>query len=63
MVGTQAVLVVAIVDSDLDRHRSIDQSNDCCWNADEVGISAVGGAGKARFADVSLNLTDNPLGD
>lgn len=43
MVGTESVLVVAIVDSNLDRNGRIDETNDCRGNADIIGVSAIGG--------------------
>jgi hypothetical protein len=47
MVGTETVLVVAVVDADLDGDGSIDQADDGGRNADEVGVAAVGGTGKS----------------
>ena len=43
MVCTKPVLVVAIVDSNLDRHRSVYQTNDSSRHPDEVGVPAIGG--------------------
>jgi hypothetical protein len=36
VVSSKSVLVVAVVDGDLDTDASVDQANDCCWNADVV---------------------------
>lgn len=41
VVGTQAVLIVAVVDSDLDTDTGVDQANDCGGNSDEVGVTSV----------------------
>lgn len=46
--STQTILVVPIVDSDLNRHGGINEADDGGWNADEVGVSAICGASKAR---------------
>ena len=47
VVCTETVLVVGVVDADLDGDGSIDQANDGCGNADEVGVAAVGSACKS----------------
>ena len=47
MVCTETVLVVGVVDADLDGDGSVDQANDGCGNADEVGVAAVGSACKS----------------
>jgi hypothetical protein len=47
VVGTETVLVVAVVDTDLDRDGSVNQTNDGGGNADEVGVAAVGSARKS----------------
>lgn len=47
VVGTEAVLVVAIVDTDFDGDRGVDQANDGSGNADEVGVATVSSAGKS----------------
>lgn len=41
VVSTKTVLVVAVVNSDLDGHRSIDQTNHSSGDTDEVGVTAV----------------------
>lgn len=48
VVGTETVLVVAVVDTDLDGDGSVNQANDGGGNADEVGVAAVGSAGKSE---------------
>jgi hypothetical protein len=48
VVSSKSVLVVAVVDSDLDTDASVDQANDCCWNADVVGGPTVSRASKSR---------------
>lgn len=47
VVGTQAVFVVAVVDSHLDRDRGVDQTNDGSGDTDEVGVSAVRSTSKS----------------
>ena len=47
VVGTETVLVVAVVDTDLDGDGSVNQANDGGGNADEVGVAAVSSAGKS----------------
>lgn len=47
VVGAETVLVLVVVDGDLDGDRGVDQANDRCGDADEVGCSAVGCAGKS----------------
>lgn len=49
VVCSKAVLVVAVVDSYLDRDGCVNQSNDGRWDADEVGVSAVGGASESTI--------------
>jgi len=41
VVCSKSVLVVAVVDSYLDRNRSVDQADDCSWNTNEVSVAAV----------------------
>lgn len=43
VVGTQTVLVVAVVDGDLDGDGSVNETNDGGRNTNVVGVSAVGG--------------------
>lgn len=47
MVSTQAVLIVAIVDSHFDRHRCVNQTNDSGRNSDEVCVPAVSGTSES----------------
>ena len=42
VVGTKTVLVVVVVDTNLDRDGSVNETNDGGGNTDEVGVSAVG---------------------
>ena len=42
MVGAKSVLVVSVVDGDLDRYRSVDQTYDSGRDSDEVGVPAIG---------------------
>lgn len=46
VVGTKTVLVITVVDGDLDRDGSIDQTDDSGGDTDVVGVSAVGSAGE-----------------
>jgi hypothetical protein len=48
VVGSQTVLVVAVVDGNLDTDRGIDQTNDGCGDTDIVGGPAVGCASKSK---------------
>ena len=43
MICSQAVLVVAVIDSDFDGYRGVNQANDGGGYSDEVGVPAVGG--------------------
>lgn len=42
VVGAETVLVLAVVDGDLDGYRGVNEANDRCGDADEIGCSAVG---------------------
>lgn len=42
MVGAQSILVVTVVDGNLDAHAGINETDDSCRYADEVGAPAVG---------------------
>jgi hypothetical protein len=46
VVGTKTVLVVIVVDANLDRDGSVNETNDGGGNTDEVGVSAVRSAGE-----------------
>ena len=41
MIGAKTILVVAVVDRDLDGYGRINQTNNGCWDTDEVRVSAV----------------------
>lgn len=45
MIGTQAVLVVAVVDGDLDTDACVNQTNDCSRHSNEVGVASVRSTG------------------
>lgn len=47
VVGTKTVLVVAVVDSNLDGDRGINQTNHGGWDSDVVGVAAVGCTSKS----------------
>lgn len=57
VVGTEAILIVAVVDSNLDADTGVDQANDGCGNADVVGVPSVCGAGE------SISLSRNCQSD
>lgn len=59
VVSSKAVLVVAIVDSNLDTDTSIDQTDDSGGNSDEVGIPAVCGASKSKYHWLTLPRQGN----
>lgn len=48
MVCSKAVLVVAIVHGDLDADTSINETNNCRRNANEVGIPSISSARKSN---------------
>jgi hypothetical protein len=50
VVGSQSVLVVAVVDSDLNTDAGIDQTNDGGGDPDVVGGSSVGRTSKSRMS-------------
>ena len=43
MVCTKAILVIAIIDGNLDRHRGVYQTNDSGRHSDEIGVPAICG--------------------
>jgi hypothetical protein len=53
MVSTQTILRLAIIDSNLDRNRSINEANDRCGNPNEVRVSSVGCTSKSMKILVS----------
>lgn len=48
VVRAQTVLVIAVVDGHLDRDGCVDQTDDSRGDADEVGVSPVGGTCEAK---------------
>lgn len=48
VVGTQTVLVLAVVDGDLDGDGGIDETDDGGRDTDEVGVAAVGGTSETK---------------
>ena len=56
VVGTKTILVVAIVDGNLDRHRGVNQTDDGGRDADVVAVSAVGSAS----VPVELSAASSP---
>ena len=47
MVSAKSILIIAIVDCDLDRHRCVYQTNDSGRDSDEVGVPAVRGTSES----------------
>lgn len=50
VVGTESVLVVAVVDGDLDADTGVDEANDSGGNANVVGRPSVGRASKSKIS-------------
>lgn len=46
MICAESVFVVTIIDCNFNRNRSVNQSDDRSWNADEIGVPAVCCTGK-----------------
>ena len=66
MVSTEAVFVIAIVDSNLNRHRCVYQTNDGGRDSDEIGVPAVSGTSEPAGdpPNISPSLTrGQPLGE
>lgn len=64
VVSTESVLVVAVVDGYLDGNRCIDQTDDCGWDTNEVGVTAVCSTCKAGSKSAlqikNLFVTNSP---
>jgi len=58
MVGSQAVLVLAIIDGHFDGHGRINESNDSSRDTDVVCVSAIRGACEAAYGVVSRRSGD-----
>lgn len=53
MVGTESVLVVAVVHSYLDADAGVNQADDGCWDANVVRVATISGTGKSvKMLDV-----------
>ena len=66
VIGTESILIVAIVDCYLDRHRSVYQANDSGRDSDEVGVPAIGGTSESaqpKKVSTSFGWNDNSLRD
>ena len=61
MVRTKAVLVVAVVDCDLDRHRSVYQTNDSGWDSDEVSVPPVRSASESARTTMSAHFLNQAV--
>lgn len=48
VVGSQTILIIAVVDGDLDGDGSVDEADDGGGDADVVGVAAVGGTCEAK---------------
>ena len=59
MISTEAILVIAIVDSNLNRHRCVYQTNDGGRNSDEIGVPSISGTSEAAGEppNISPSLT------
>lgn len=55
MVSSQAVLVVAVVNRNLDGNRRINQTDDGGWDANEVGVTSVSCASKSKSTLLVFN--------
>lgn len=47
VIGAQAILVISIIDTDLDRNRCINQTDNSGGNTNEVTVSSIGGTCKS----------------
>ena len=64
VVGTKTILIVAIVDSNLDRHRCVYQANDSRRHSDEVGVPAVRGTSEPlQKWSATFTSWGQPLGE
>ena len=66
MISTEAVFIIAIIDSNLNRHRCVYQTNDSGRNSDEVCVSAVRGTSESAGDPkklVLVSLQRQLLGD
>lgn len=54
VVGTETVLVVAIVDTNLDGNRGIDESDDSGRNTNKVCVPSVGSTSKSKMKNTEL---------
>jgi hypothetical protein len=46
VVGTESILVVAVVDSDFDTDAGVDEPDYSRWDTDVVGVAPIGRTGK-----------------
>lgn len=56
MVGSETVLVVAVVDCYLDADTRIDQTDDCGRDTNVVRVSAVCGTCKSKYLELTKHL-------
>lgn len=56
MVSPKSVLVVSVVDGDLDRDRSINQTDDSSRDSNEVGVPAIGRTSKSGMRETSATM-------
>lgn len=60
MIGSETVLVVAVVDGNLDRDRCINQTNYGGGNSNEISVAAVGCAGETgNVSDETASNDEN----
>ena len=57
MIGTETVFIIAIIDSNLNRHRCVYQTNDSGRNSDEVCVSAVRGTSESAGAPKKVSTS------
>lgn len=57
MIGTETVFIIAIIDSNLNRHRCVYQTNDSGRNSDEVCVSAVRGTSESAGAPKKVSAS------
>jgi hypothetical protein len=55
VICSETVLVVTIINGDLDGDTGVDETDDCGWDSDEVGVASVGSACKTK-PDVSFDV-------
>lgn len=57
VIGSETVLVIAVVDGDLDGDTGVDEADDGGWDPDEVGVASIGSACETKPASVLMCFT------